>query len=61
MKTLQERVFKINKIIFQLSYQKCCSQSFIKIERQSQELCPNFNNKTVPNDNVAINRFCYIY
>ena len=30
--TSQDNVFKINKIIFQLSYQKFRWQSFIKIE-----------------------------
>ena len=36
--TSQDNVFKINKIIFQLSYQKFRWQSFIKIEWLSQEL-----------------------
>ena len=39
MITSQERVLKINKVIFQLSYyQKVRRQSFIKIEGLSQEL-----------------------
>ena len=36
--TSQDNEFKINKIIFQLSYQKFRWQSFIKIEWLSQEL-----------------------
>ena len=36
--TSQDKVFEINKIIFQLSCQKFCWQSFIKIKWLSQEL-----------------------
>ena len=38
MMTSQERVFKVTKVIFWLSYQKFLWQSFIKTERLSQEL-----------------------
>ena len=38
MMTSKERVFKTNKVIFQLSYQKFRWQSSIKIQRLSQEL-----------------------
>ena len=34
----RERVFKINQVIFKLSCQKFRWQSFVKIERLSQEL-----------------------
>ena len=36
--TSQDKVFEINTIIFLLSYQKFCWQSFIKIKWLSQEL-----------------------
>ena len=38
MTVSQERVFKIIKVIFYLLYQKFRWQSFIEIERLSQEL-----------------------
>ena len=50
----QEREFKINKVIFKVMIvPRFRWQSFIKIEDNVKSyLCPNFNTKTVPNDDV---------